>query len=65
MSDGSNPQPREGLTPATAAALQGFGQAMLSLFEPLGGFDFSRIAHEALRTPPDFSGSDWDPCINP
>ncbi|MFL5285759.1 MAG: FitA-like ribbon-helix-helix domain-containing protein [Rhodopila sp.] len=50
---------RQGLATLPTAAPQYFGQAMRTIFEPLGGLEYPAIEREAPREPPDFSEPEW------
>lgn len=50
---------RQGMATLPGDVPQGFGQAMRSLFEPLGGFELPDLDRELPRDPPDFAGADW------
>ena len=52
---------RQSLATAPLEAPARFGQAMRAIFEPLGGLDPPEIRREPPRSPPDFSGPEWDP----
>jgi plasmid stability protein len=51
---------RQSLAAAPLQRSHGFGQAMRTVFEPLGGLDLPEIPREPPRDPPDFSGPEWD-----
>jgi plasmid stability protein len=52
---------RAALTSLASPNTVGLGDAMRSLFEPIGGLDLPEIKRGPAREPPDFAGPDWDP----
>jgi antitoxin FitA len=51
---------RQSLAAAPCGRSQAFGQAMRSIFEPLGGLDLPEVPRESPREPPDFCRPEWD-----
>jgi plasmid stability protein len=51
---------REGLAAEPLPDGETLASAMRDLFEPLGGVEFPCVREPGHRSPPDFSGNEWD-----